>query len=164
MSKASLSLSFVCMGNICRSPTAEAVMRHLVAEAGLADRIHLDSAGTGAWHVGEPRDARSRAVGQNRGMPLSGRARQFSEKDFARFDYVLAMDRDNRRELRDLAPNEAARAKIRLLRSFDPRVKGDADVPDPYYGGPQGFEEVFDICLSACEGLLAEMKRELGQG
>jgi protein-tyrosine phosphatase len=161
MSKSSYSISFVCMGNICRSPTAEAVMRHLVEEAGLSDRIHIDSAGTGAWHVGEARDARSRAVGQRRGMPLSGVARQFSEKDFARFDYVLAMDRDNRRELLDLAPNEAAQAKVRLLRSFDPAVKGEADVPDPYYGGPEGFEAVFDSCLSACQGLLAELKREL---
>jgi protein-tyrosine phosphatase len=161
MSKSSYSISFVCMGNICRSPTAEAVMRHLVEEAGLSERIHIDSAGTGAWHVGEARDARSRAVGQRRGMPLSGAARQFSEKDFARFDYVLAMDRDNRRELLDRAPNEAAQAKVRLLRSFDPAVQGEADVPDPYYGGPEGFENVFDICLSACQGLLAELKREL---
>ena len=155
-------VSFVCLGNICRSPTAEAVMRHLVAEAGLGDRIEIDSAGTGDWHVGEPRDRRSSAVGKKRGIPLQGRARQFVPVDFARFDYVLAMDNQNLATLRALAPDEAARAKVRLLRSFDPTSPAGADVPDPYYGGPQGFDEVFDICARACRGLLAEIRRRHG--
>jgi protein-tyrosine-phosphatase len=98
-----VALSFVCMGNICRSPTAEAVMRHLVSEAGLAHAIALDSAGTGAWHVGEERDRRSRAVAKRRGMPISGPARQFMRGDFDRFALVLALDEDNVRELRRLA-------------------------------------------------------------
>jgi len=152
-------LSFVCLGNICRSPTAQAVMRHLVNEAGLGDKIQLDSAGTGEWHVGEARDPRSSAVGQRRGMPLYGRARQFQPQDFARFDYVLAMDRQNRDGLLRMAPDEAAAAKVHLLRAFDPASPPDSDVPDPYYGGPQGFDQVFDICEAACRGLLAELRR-----
>jgi protein-tyrosine phosphatase len=159
-------ISFVCSGNICRSPTAEAVMRRLVREAGLEDKVHIDSAGTGAWHVGEQRDRRSREVAERRGAPLSGRARQFTARDFARFDYVLAMDGDNLADLCDLAPDAEARAKVRLLRSFDPDCAPssgrDADVPDPYYGGPDGFERVFDICTDACRALLADIRRTRG--
>lgn len=155
-----VAVSFVCMGNICRSPTAEAVMRHLAHERGIEDRLHIDSAATGPWHVGEPRDRRSRAVGQRRGIPLIGVARQFNAHDFKRFDYVLAMDHDNVQELRHLALNEAASAKIHLLRSFDPSAPLGAEVPDPYYGGPDGFEVVFDICLAACQGFLHHLLRE----
>lgn len=151
-------ICFVCLGNICRSPTAEAVMRHLVAREGLEDRIVIESAGTGGWHAGEVRDRRSREVGARRGMPLGGRARQFVPVDFSRFDWVLAMDGQNLRDLLDLAPDEAARKKIRRLRSFDPASAPDADVPDPYYGGADGFDQVFDICLAACEGLLAHVR------
>lgn len=154
-----IRLSFVCLGNICRSPTAQAVMRHLIDEAGLQDRIELDSAGTGAWHAGEPRDPRSSAVGRRRGMPLSGRARQFQPEDFARFDYVLAMDRQNRDALLELAPDDEAAVKVHLLRAFDPESPPDADVPDPYYGGPEGFDRVFDICEAACRGLLEHLRR-----
>lgn len=153
-----IRISFVCMGNICRSPTAEAIMRHLVREAGLQDRIEIDSAGTGSWHVGEDRDRRSRAVAKRRGMPIEGPARQFQPDDFQRFDLVLALDDENARDLGRLAPNDEARAKIHLLREFDPTAPAGASVPDPYYGGPQGFEEVFDICLSACRGLLDHLR------
>jgi protein-tyrosine phosphatase len=163
MSAAPLRVSFVCLGNICRSPTAEAVMRHLVKEAGLAERVRVDSAGTGDWHVGEARDARSAAVGRRRGIPLAGHARQWQRADFARFDYVLAMDRKNQRDLLELAPDDEARAKIHLLRAFDPASgRDDDDVPDPYYGGPDGFDRVFDICEAACRGLLAHLRREHG--
>jgi protein-tyrosine phosphatase len=158
-------LSFVCLGNICRSPTAQAVMRHLVQQAGLTDQIALDSAGTGDWHVGEERDARSIEVGRRRGMPLTGTARQFRPEDFARFDHVLAMDRQNLAALQRLAPDQAARDKVRLLRSFDPALPasgGDDEVPDPYFGGAQGFDRVFDICEAACRGLLAHLRREHG--
>jgi len=158
---ASVRLSFVCLGNICRSPTAEAVMRGLLASEGLADRVSVDSAGTGDWHVGEPRDARSTAVGKKRGRPLAGCARQFQPGDFSRFDYVLAMDRKNLRDLQALAPDAVARAKVRLLRSFDPEA-GDDEVPDPYYGGSDGFERVFDICEAACRGLLDHLRRTHG--
>ena len=154
-----VALSFVCMGNICRSPTAEAVMRHLVREAGLASAIAVDSAGTGAWHVGEERDRRSRAVAKQRGMPIAGPARQFVRSDFDRFDLVLALDEENARDLRRLAPTDEARAKIRLLREFDDSAAPGAEVPDPYYGGPEGFELVFDVCLSACRGLLEYLQK-----
>ena len=163
MSTKRIAVSFVCMGNICRSPTAEAVFRALVAQAGLQTRFEIDSAGTGAWHVGEERDRRSRAVGQKRGMPLSGRARQFVQADFARFDYVLAMDNENLDDLMRLAKTDAERSKARLLRDFDPLSPPGSDVPDPYYGGPEGFEAVFDICLAGCRGLLERLTSELGQ-
>ena len=152
-------LSFVCLGNICRSPTAEAVMRHLVKKEGLEKKVLLDSAGLGDWHLGEARDSRSQAVGKKRGVPLEGVARQFQPDDFARFDYVLAMDRQNRDGLLRLAPDDQARAKVRLLRSFDPAAPPDAEVPDPYYGGPQGFDHVFDVCEAACAGLLEHLRR-----
>jgi protein-tyrosine phosphatase len=155
-----IRICFVCLGNICRSPTAEAVMRHLVAAEGLEDEIAIASAGTGDWHVGDRRDRRSSAVGQARGIPLSGTAQQFTARDFARYDHVIAMDRSNRDELRRMAPSAAERDKIRLLRSYDPSAPPDAEVPDPYYGGPRGFEDVFDICERACKGLLAALKRE----
>jgi len=155
-------ICFVCLGNICRSPTAEAVMRHLVKEAGLGDRIAIESAGTGDWHVGGARDRRSRAVGAARGIPLEGEAQQFTRPDFERFDHVLAMDRANRDELLGLARDDRDRAKVRLLRSFEPGAPSDAEVPDPYYGGARGFEEVFDICERACRGLLAHLTRDHG--
>jgi protein-tyrosine phosphatase len=154
-----VAVSFVCMGNICRSPTAEAVMRHLVREAGLQNAIAIDSAGTGSWHVGEERDRRSRAVAKRRGMPISGLARQFTRGDFNRFDLVLALDEENARELRRLAPGDEARARIHLLREFDEGAAPGAEVPDPYYGGPEGFELVFDVCLAACRGLLDHLRQ-----
>src|SRR5580698_205005 len=135
-------------------------MRHLVERAGLTDRIAIASAGTGDWHVGHGRDRRSRAVGEARGIPLSGTARQFVSDDFDDFDHVLAMDRANRDELLKLARDEGDRAKVALLRSFDPAAPPDAEVPDPYYGGAGGFDEVFDICERACRGLLERLARE----
>ena len=155
-------ICFVCLGNICRSPTAEAVMRHLVKQEGLAQRIEIDSAGTGDWHVGDPPDRRARAVGAARGIPLGGTARQFTAADFARYDHVIAMDGSNRDELLRMAAGPADRAKVRLLRSFDPSAPPGADVPDPYYGGPRGFDEVFDICERACRGLLEHLQRAHG--
>lgn len=148
---------FVCLGNICRSPTAEGVMHHLVAAAGRADGFEIDSAGTAAYHEGERPDRRSLATARAHGVELPGRARQFRRDDFARFDHVLAMDRDNLQALLRLAPDEAARAKVALLRSFDPDAPPGAEVPDPYYGGAEGFEHVFEICMAACRGLLAHV-------
>jgi len=154
---------FVCLGNICRSPTAEAVFKHLVRQAGLERAIHVESAGTGDWHVGETRDRRSLATGEARGIPLSGRAQQFTAADFARFDYVVAMDSSNHEDLLKMAPDAAARAKISMLRAHEdgiPAGSDPADVPDPYYGGSRGFEDVFDICQAACVGFLARVRRE----
>jgi low molecular weight protein-tyrosine phosphatase len=154
-------ICFVCLGNICRSPTAEAVMRKMVAQAGLGDRIEIESAGTGDWHVGQGRDRRSSALGETRGTPLSGVAQQFTRADFERFDVILAMDRSNRDELLRVAPGPRERAKVALFRSYDPSAPREAEVPDPYYGGPTGFEEVFDICERACRGLLDDLLERL---
>jgi protein-tyrosine phosphatase len=156
---------FVCLGNICRSPTAEGVMRDLVARAGLSDSIELDSAGTGAWHVGSPPDARASAAARDRGVTLEGAARQVLAGDFDEFDLLLAMDASNLHELRQRARDEAQRAKVRLLREFDPASAGldDLDVPDPYYGGDGGFDEVFELVCAACQGLLAQIEGGLAQ-
>jgi protein-tyrosine phosphatase len=149
---------FVCMGNICRSPTAEGVMRHLLERDGLAGEIEIDSAGTGGWHAGAPPDARATAAARNRGIVLDGAARQITEDDFERYDLVLCADAENVAALRSIAP-PGTEDRIRLLRSFDP-ASGDADldVPDPYYGGERGFEDVLDQVQAACEGVLTEIR------
>jgi protein-tyrosine phosphatase len=153
-------LLFVCLGNICRSPTAEGVMRHVVGEAGMQDRVALDSAGTGSWHIGSAPDARARAAAAGRGVELTGAARQVRPEDFEEFDLILAMDGANLRDLRALAGDEEGAGKVRLLREFDPAAAGaaDLDVPDPYYGAGGGFEEVFDLVDAACRGLLDEIR------
>ena len=155
-----MRLLFVCLGNICRSPTAEGTMRALVQEAGLGRQVQLDSAGTGAWHVGEPPDRRATAAARARGIELHGAAREVTRTDFDDFDLVLAMDRSNMRALRRLAPSEEAREKVRLLREFDPASAGatDLDVPDPYYGAAGGFDEVLDLVQAACAGLLDHIR------
>jgi len=153
---------FVCLGNICRSPTAEGVFRHLVQEAGLSDRIEIDSAGTAAYHVGEPPDRRSAGAAAERGVTLRGAARRFERGDFERFDYVVAMDGSNHRDLLGLATTDEDAAKLSMLRRFDPASPDDADVPDPYYGGPDGFANVFEICRAGCAGLLAHIRAERG--
>jgi protein-tyrosine phosphatase len=150
-------ICFVCLGNICRSPTAEGVMRLALTRAGLADRVTIESAGTGGWHVGELPDPRTRAAAARRGIELDHLGRQFRRDDFARFDLVLAMDAANHRALVSIAPDDAARAKVRLFRSYDPDAPEGAEVPDPYYGGGDGFEQVLDICEAACAGLIAEL-------
>jgi protein-tyrosine phosphatase len=154
-----LRLLFVCLGNICRSPTAEGVMRSLITQAGLQESIELESAGTGSWHVGSPPDERASAAAGARGILLEGAARQVRSEDFQRFDLLLAMDRANLRELQRLADGEEERGKARLLRQFDPASSGeDLDVPDPYYGAAGGFEEVLDLVQAACEGLLEQIR------
>lgn len=150
-----MRLLFVCLGNICRSPTAEAVMRGLVAEAGLDGEIAVDSAGTGDWHVGEPPDSRSVQAARMRGVELNGRARQVALGDFYEYDLLIAMDRSNRADLLRLAPDEEARTKVRLLREFGDGL--EHDVPDPYYGGADGFAEVVEIVERCCRALLDEI-------
>jgi protein-tyrosine phosphatase len=154
---------FVCAGNICRSPTAEGIMRRLVEERGLSSRIHIESAGTGGWHVGDRADSRSRAAAIARGYTLDRCAQQFTRPLFDRFDYVLAADSNNQAHLVRLAPDPKAARKIRLLRDFDPASPKGSDVPDPYYGGAEGFEQVLDVCEAACRGLLEHLARELGE-
>jgi protein-tyrosine phosphatase len=160
MAEPAVALCFVCLGNICRSPTAEGVMRRLLAREGLAGKVAVESAGTGDYHTGELPDRRARAAAKARGVSLESRAQQFQPSDFERFDYVLAMDEQNVRDLERIAPHAAAKAKVRLLRSFDPASPPGAAVPDPYHGGPAGFEHVLDLCEAACSGLLAHLRRE----
>lgn len=161
-----LRLCFVCLGNICRSPIGEGVMRHLLREAGLSALVEVDSAGTAGYHGGELPDARARAAGKRFGVEVGGRARQFKRVDFERFDYVLAMDRSNFEDLSRLAPDEAARAKLHLLRSFDRTSPDGASVPDPYYGEDEDFDDVVRICFAACAPLLERLRSEhrLGAG
>lgn len=147
---------FVCLGNICRSPAAEAAFAHAVAKAGLANHFVIDSAGTGRWHVGEPADERMRQAATARGLEVTSIAREVRAEDFERFDHILAMDRDNLRTLTARAP-ASHRAKVRLFRDFDPVAPG-LDVPDPYYGGPEGFEDVLDIVTRTSLSLLETVK------
>ncbi len=159
-----LRLCFVCLGNICRSPTAEGIMLALVEEAGLRSHVSVDSAGTSAYHVGERADERSRACARARGVDLPSRARRFEASDFERFDYVIAMDAENHSALTELAPHVEARRRIHLLRAFDPEGGADLEVPDPYYGGAGGFERVFDICDASCRGLIEHLRERLEAG
>jgi protein-tyrosine phosphatase len=154
------------MGNICRSPTAEGMMRHVLAEARLDSRVEVDSAGTGAWHVGESADARARAAARRRGIDLHSIARQVTREDLDSFDLVLAADAENQRDMLALAGDDPERrAKVRRLREFDQASAktGDLDVPDPYYGGADGFDDVLDIVDAACRGLLAEVRARTEQ-
>jgi protein-tyrosine phosphatase len=154
------SVLFVCMGNICRSPTAEGVFRKLVADAGLADRIHADSAGTHAYHIGEQPDRRAQAAAERRGISLEGiRARRVNEMDFEAFDYILAMDEDNLLYLQQ-GITETSRARLNLLLEYA-ASDNVREVPDPYYGGAAGFERVLDLVEEASRGLLEAIRREL---
>ena len=146
---------FVCLGNICRSPTAEGVMRALVAERGLDGRVEVDSAGTIDYHAGEGADPRMLHAAAGRGYRLESRARRVTAEDFGRFDLVVAMDRSNREDLLERAPEEA-RDRVRLLSEFLPSG-APRDVPDPYWGGPQGFERVIDLVEEACPRILSEL-------
>lgn len=159
MAETPIRICFVCLGNICRSPTAEGVMLHLIEQAKLGHRFVVDSAGTGAYHVGEKADARSRAEASRRGVTLTSLARLFTHDDFARFDYIVPMDSKNQRDILRFAKTPEERAKVALLRSYD-KASSHADVPDPYYGGANGFVDVYDICLAGCTGLLADLREQ----
>lgn len=151
---------FVCMGNICRSPTAQGVFEYLVEQQGLARLIEVDSAGTHAYHVGEEPDPRAQATAKARGVDLSKqRARKVQVQDFEEFDYVLAMDPNNLADLQDLCPT-ARTDRVHLLLDFAPHL-ARPDVPDPYYGGPKGFEQVFDMVEAAALGLLEDIRKRM---
>lgn len=155
-----IKVLFVCLGNICRSPLGEGIFRHLVTEAGLAADFVVDSAGTGDWHVGSPPHPQSLRAARDRGVDLSQqRARQVTPDDLECYDYVIAMDSQNEADLRALDP--AGRAKGRLVRmmEFAPE-RGLKDVPDPYFGGPEGFDQVYELVEAACRALLARIVAE----
>ena len=153
-----ISVLFVCMGNICRSPTAEGIFRHHVRQAGLDASIQTDSAGTHAYHSGEPADRRAQAAAARRGFSLDGiRARKVTDDDFQFFDYILAMDEDNLMVLKEWAPDDL-RSKVRLFLEFaESRIENE--VPDPYYGGSAGFERVLDLVEEASQGLLETLRK-----
>lgn len=160
MSQERFGILFVCMGNICRSPMAEGVFRHHVTQAGLEGRIVIDSAGTHDYHVGEPPDPRAQRAAGRRGYDLSMlRGRQVSRADFGEFDYLLAMDRMNLRVLERLCPSRHGH-KLKLFLEFS-NDAAPREVPDPYYGGDQGFEHVLDLVEAAAQGLLAHLRGRL---
>ncbi len=155
-----ISVLMVCMGNICRSPTAHGVLRSLLREQGLHELVEVDSAGTHGYHVGDPPDLRSQSAARARGVELSDlRARAVHAEDFHRFDYVLAMDESNYQHLSALCPPER-RDRLRLLLDFAPATP-QREVPDPYYGGSHGFEHVLDLVEAAARGLLQQVRRDL---
>lgn len=153
---------FVCLGNICRSPLAEGVFRGLVREAGLDHVFEIDSAGTSDYHEGDLADPRTIEVARRRGIELTSRSRPVTEADVERFDYLVVMDASNLRDVRRLADSIRPDARIHRLREFDPEAAGDLDVPDPYYGGEDGFVLVQDIVERACAGLLTHLREAHG--
>jgi protein-tyrosine phosphatase len=163
--RGALRICLVCLGNICRSPMAAAVLRRQLEDAGLSDYVTVESAGTGGWHVGGPADPRTLAALVGRGLRADDhRARQFTQSSFADYDLVLALDRDNLAELHRLAPDDVSREKIQLLRAYDPRAiaAGDLDVHDPYYGDDHGFVRALDEIVPAVDGLVHVIAQELG--
>lgn len=153
-------INFVCLGNICRSPTAEGVFQHLVIEDGLEEYFEIDSAGTGSWHVGNPANSKSQDVANQHGIKLLSRARQAVPSDLEYFDLIVAMDHSNAGDLQGMAIKDEHVEKIVLLRDFD-TDPGDGAVPDPYYGGLDGFKNVFDIIYRSCRALLDNLKTDV---
>lgn len=150
-------LCFVCLGNICRSPTAEGVFQHLVNERGLQPYFEVDSAGTSAYHVGESADSRSQQTARQHGITLHSKARQFESSDLDYFDLILAMDQENLLNIQRLDNGSTYDNKIGMLRDFDPEP-GTGEVPDPYHGGTRGFENVFQIVRRSCSNLLDQLE------
>jgi protein-tyrosine phosphatase len=157
-----LKILFVCLGNICRSPTVEAVARHLAQAEFPALSLQFDSAGTASYHIGDAPDPRTQRAGKRRGYDLSGlRARQVSSADFERFDLLLAMDGENLQQMQALAPGKT-RDRARLFLEYAPELKMSA-VPDPYYGGPEGFETVLDLAEHGCRALFVAIAAQVGR-
>lgn len=150
-------LLFVCLGNICRSPAAEGIMQHLVDQVGRAEEFVIDSAGLGGWHIGMYPDPRMTEAARQKGYHLNSRARQIKAYDFDDFDLILCMDEGNRDRLMDLAPSIEAQEKIQLLSNYIPEEMHANEIPDPYYGGSQGFERVISLIEAACRNLLMQL-------
>jgi|LGOV01.1.fsa_nt_gb protein-tyrosine phosphatase len=153
-----MKICFVCQGNIIRSPLAEHIFLQLADEKGVVEKYMVDSAGTIAYHTGERPDRRMRQVAAERGLVYSGSAKQFKRDDFSRFDLIIAMDKANRQSLQSWTTTTEQDNKIRLMREFDSQGGPNLDVPDPYYGGPEGFISTFEIVKRSCEGLLEELE------
>jgi protein-tyrosine phosphatase len=152
-----MKLLFVCLGNICRSPAAENIMNHLASKSDLGSQIECDSAGTANYHTGKPPDRRMQAAAAKRNIPTIGSARQFTKADFTAFDLILAMDRENYHNIIALDPQGLYRDKVKLMCDFA-TMHSDKDVPDPYYGGAEGFDYVIDLLTDACGGLLSQLE------
>jgi protein-tyrosine phosphatase len=152
-----MKILFVCLGNICRSPAAENIMNHLVAQAGASRQIECDSAGTANYHTGNPPDRRMQAAASKRAIPMTGSARQFTTADFEEFDLILAMDRENYHNIIALDPQARYHHKVKLMCDFA-TAHPDREVPDPYYGGAEGFDYVIDLLTDACGGLLSKLE------
>lgn len=152
-------ICFVCLGNICRSPTAEGIFQHLINERGLEDFFEVDSAGTSAYHIGESANSKSQRTAQKHGITLHSKAGQFQQSDLDYYDLILAMDNENLSNVKQMASGNHE-DKIGRMRDFDPRP-GDGEVPDPYYGGPEGFENVFQIVKRSCQQLLDELESHI---
>lgn len=155
-----MRICFVCQGNIIRSPLAEHIFLQLADEKGVVEKYLVNSAGTIAYHEGEKPDRRMRQIAAERGLVYSGIARQFNRDDFDRYDLIIAMDNANRRSLQSWAVTTEQQNKIHLMREFDPQGKPNLDVPDPYYGGPDGFVSTFEIVKRSCEGLMEALEGE----
>ncbi|MDZ7806108.1 MAG: low molecular weight protein-tyrosine-phosphatase [Gracilimonas sp.] len=153
-------LVFVCLGNICRSPTAEGIFLHKVKEEGLQNYFYIDSAGTAAYHVGESANSKSQATANKRGIHLPSKARKFEYADLEEFDLILAMDSENHRNILDLDTKNKYGHKVKMMREYDPNP-GMKDVPDPYYGGLDGFKNVFNVLERSSETLLNELKAHI---
>lgn len=157
-----IGVLFVCLGNICRSPLAEGVFGSIVREERLENRFDIDSAGTSDYHIGSSPDPRTLHEAQQRGLLLRHAARQLTSEDLDRFDYVIAMDASNLGNIERLARRRRGRGEVHLLRSFDPESGDDLEVPDPYFGGPEGFADVHDLIERACRGVLEHIRFERG--
>lgn len=160
---------FVCLGNICRSPTAEGIFQHLVIERGLGSYFEIDSAGTSGWHEGEPANSKSRMIAEKHGVPLLTRSRPLRAPDLDYFDLILPMDRQNFKDILSLTHSEEQRQKVRLMRDFDPEIRSGeglppaADVPDPYYDALEGFEHVFQILHRSSTQLLDDLSQQISR-
>ena len=157
-----MNVLFVCLGNICRSPSADGMLRKKLAEHGLDEKVTVDSAGTGDWHIGKAPDQRSQAAAAARGYAISNlRARQVVAEDFDKFDYVLAMDKSNIENMKEFMPNGKVRTQPELILERFGNDKSITEVPDPYYGGEEGFQTVLDLLETACDNLVLELKQKL---